>query len=116
MIKIRWSGAIVFAAVALASLNSQAQGGESFSSGPATASSTKAVKAADRALQRSVRKALAKTKGLTITAVTVKARSGVVVLEGSVVDQSQGDLAAEVAAKVPGVNSVKNDLTVRPIQ
>ncbi|WP_425273771.1 BON domain-containing protein [Paraburkholderia unamae] len=86
------------------------------SSATATASSAKAVKAADRALQRRVRKALAKTKGLTITAIAVRARSGAVVLEGSVVDQSQSDLAAEVAARVPGVNSVKNELTLRPIQ
>ncbi|MFL9894829.1 BON domain-containing protein [Paraburkholderia strydomiana] len=77
---------------------------------------TKTVKAADRTLQRNVRRALAKTKGLNIANLTVRARDGCVMLEGSVPEQSQSDLAAQVASAVVGVKSLKNALTLRPIQ
>ena len=76
------------------------------------ASSAKELRAADRALQRSVRRALAKTKGLEMINVVVRARNGAVVLEGTVPEQAQIDLATRAAQDVAGVTSVKNALTI----
>ncbi|MFT4068192.1 BON domain-containing protein [Paraburkholderia sp.] len=77
---------------------------------------SKTVKAADRTLQRNVRRALARTKGLNIANLTVRARDGWVTLEGSVPEQSQSDLAAQVAGGMVGVKSLKNALIVHPLQ
>lgn len=82
------------------------------SAGATPASSPKQIRAADRALQKNVRRALAKTKGLDVISITVHARNGDVVLEGSVPEQSEIDLATRVAQGVPGVNSVKNALII----
>lgn len=75
-------------------------------------SSAMEIRAADRALQRSVRRALAKTRGLDVVNISVRARSGAVVLEGSVPEQSQIDLATHTAQGVAGVDSVKNALVI----
>ncbi len=80
--------------------------------GASPASNAKQMRAADRALQRSVRRALAKTKGLNVINITVRARNGDVVLEGSVPEQLEIDLATRAAQGVPGVNSVKNALII----
>lgn len=74
---------------------------------------SKAEKAANRALSRKVRAALAKDKNLSVTDVNVRAKDGAVTLQGTVPDQSQIDRAAEIAKGVAGVGSVKNALTVR---
>jgi hyperosmotically inducible protein len=101
------------ALVVLASLNVSAQesAAASASAKPA-ASDAKAVKAADRALQKDVLRALSKTKGLRVAAITVRARNGVVTLEGTVPEQSQVGLATQVAEGVEGVKSVTNALTL----
>lgn len=100
----------------MASLNAYAQSSDATAaSAPAAAPSAKSVKASNRALQRSVRKALSKTKGLSVTNITVRARSGAVTLEGSVPEQPQIDLATQAAQGVAGVTSVKNALTIRAI-
>jgi len=70
-------------------------------------------KAANRALAKSVRRALAKTKGLEPTRIYTKAVGGVVTLTGSVPEQGQVDLAGKAAEGVSGVTSVSNKLTVR---
>jgi len=80
------------------------------------ASSIKAVRAADRALQKSVRRALAKTRGLDVLNIDVRAHDGAVVLEGSVPDQSQIDVATRAAQSVPGVASVRNALVIHVLQ
>ncbi|CAL8479623.1 BON domain-containing protein [Caballeronia sp. S22] len=76
------------------------------------ASDAKAAKAADRALQKSVIRALSRTKGLRATTITVRARNGVVTLEGTVPEQSQMGLATQAAEGVEGVTSVTNALTL----
>ena len=104
------------ALIVMASLNAYAQSSDAMAaSGTMAAPSAKSTKAANRALQRSVRKALSKTKGLSVTNITVRARSGAVTLEGSVPEQPQSDLATQTAQGVAGVTSVKNALTIRAI-
>ena len=90
---------------------------------PATPASTtsgarqhyKSLKAANRALQRQVRSALVKDRGISMANVTIRARDGAVTLQGSVPLQDQSDRATEVAKSVPGVTSVRNALSIRPV-
>ncbi|MFL9937044.1 BON domain-containing protein [Paraburkholderia sp. RL18-103-BIB-C] len=70
-------------------------------------------KQADRALSKKVRAALVKNKDLTATNIHVRATSGAVVLEGTVPDAAQSDKATAAAKGVPGVMSVKNDLSIK---
>lgn len=101
------------ALIVLASLNVSAQesAAASATANP-TASDAKAAKAADRALQKNVLRALSKTRGLRVSAITVRARNGVVTLEGTVPEQSQIDLATQAAEAVEGVTSVTNALSL----
>lgn len=99
------------ALIVIASVNTYAQSSDAMAaSGTMAAPSAKSTKAANRALQRKVLKALAKTKGLTTVNINVRARDGAVTLIGQVTDQGQSDLAAQTAQGVPGVTSVKNSL------
>ena len=90
---------------------------------PATPASTtsgarqhyKSLKAANRALQRQVRSALVKDRGISMANVTIRARDGAVTLQGSAPLQDQSDRATEVAKSVPGVTSVRNALSIRPV-
>ncbi|MEM5315401.1 BON domain-containing protein [Paraburkholderia sp. JHI869] len=75
---------------------------------------TKQEKAANRALSRKVRSALAKDKKIDVARITVRARDGAIVLQGSVPEQAQIQHATEVATGVQGVTSVRNALTLRP--
>lgn len=77
-----------------------------------TATDPKAVKAANRALQKQVLQALTRTKGLRNSTITVRANNGAVILEGTVPEQSQVELATHAAEGVAGVSSVKNALTL----
>jgi hyperosmotically inducible protein len=70
---------------------------------------------ADRQLSRKVRAALAKTKGLSVSSITVRARGGAVTLQGSVPEQPAIDMATQAAQGVAGVTSVKNALTIRSV-
>jgi hyperosmotically inducible periplasmic protein len=106
------------ALIVVASLNAYAQSSDAMAASgamSAAAPSAKSTKAANRALQRSVRKTLSRTKGLSVDNITVRARSGAVTLEGSVPDQPQIDIATKAAQGVAGVTSVSNALTIRPI-
>jgi hypothetical protein len=47
--------------------------------------------------------------------ILVRARGGTVILQGTVPEQSQVELAGQVAKGVGGVTSVKNALTIRPV-
>ncbi|WP_434664200.1 BON domain-containing protein [Paraburkholderia sp. A3BS-1L] len=69
-------------------------------------------KAADRALRKEVVRALTRTKGLNTTRITVRAKGGIVTLEGSVPEQAEVDLASQAAQSVHGVTSVKNALAI----
>jgi hyperosmotically inducible protein len=105
------------ALIVLTTLSAYAQGGSAPAVAPAVAqsSSVKAMRAANRQLQKQVRKALTRTKGLNGSGISVQARSGVVTLQGWVPEQSQAALATQAAEGVPGVTSVKSELTVRPV-
>ncbi|MFM0071613.1 BON domain-containing protein [Paraburkholderia sediminicola] len=99
--------------IVLASLDVRAQSSAAApASGQSYASDAKALKAADRALQKNVIRALSRTKGLRAATITVRARSGVVTLEGTVPEQSQVGLATQAAEGVEGVTSVTNALTL----
>jgi osmotically-inducible protein OsmY len=50
-----------------------------------------------------------------VTNITVRARGGAVTLAGTVPEQPQVDLATQAAQAVPGVTSVKNALSIRPV-
>lgn len=101
--------------IALTSVGVRAQGTDAVQPAPGEASGPASTRAADRALEKEVVRALSKTKGLRVSTIGVRARNGVVTLEGMVPEQSQAELAARVAAGVPGVTQVKNALTLSAI-
>ena len=103
------------ALVVLASLNAYAQGSDAAATAATTAPTAKQTKAANRALQKKVRATLARTKGLMVGNIIVRARDGAVTLEGSVPEQAQIELATNAAQGVAGVTSVKSALTIRAI-
>ncbi|MCC8404445.1 BON domain-containing protein [Paraburkholderia sp. MMS20-SJTN17] len=104
------------ALIVLASLNAYAQSSDAAATAaPAATTSAKQTRAANRALQKKVRATLARTKGLTVGNIIVRAREGVVTLEGSVPEQAQIELATNAAQAVAGVTSVKSALTIRAI-
>jgi hyperosmotically inducible protein len=108
---IAWVVGILIAGTSV----SYAQGGsgsDSVASGN-SASQSATSKSADRALQKRVRAALAKAKGVTVSNITVRAHAGAVMLQGTVPGQEEIERAGDVAKGVTGVNSVKNSLTVR---
>lgn len=72
-----------------------------------------ASNAANRALAKKVRHALARTNGLDPTHIYVKVVNGAVRLTGSAETEHQIDLAVKAAQGVAGVIAVKDDLTVR---
>jgi hyperosmotically inducible periplasmic protein len=96
----------------------QASSADANATAPAAAApaSPKAAKAANRALVKKVRHALARTKGLDPTHIYVKAVNGAVTLTGNCVSQEQINLAGEVAQKVDGVSSLTNSLSVKTPQ
>jgi hyperosmotically inducible periplasmic protein len=73
---------------------------------------SKAAKAADRKLAKSVRNALRQAKDVEVADVFVFAKSGVVTLTGTVPDTSQIDTVARHAQDVEGVQRVVNRLTL----
>ncbi len=72
----------------------------------------KAARTANSQLQRAVRSELIKRK-IDISGVRVVARNGSVTLVGTVKDERQIALAGDSADTVPGVQSLKNNLTLR---
>ncbi|MGF6771857.1 hyperosmotically inducible protein [Paraburkholderia sp. GAS199] len=78
---------------------------------PAVTASKKATPA-DRALGKSVRRALSKAPGFDVSGVFVRARGGAVTLSGSVKSGAQIQQAQDVAQSVQGVQSVTNKLTL----
>ena len=86
-------------------------GGDAFASGNVSTDTT--GKAADRKLEKDVHHALGKTKHLTSIGIRVHADAGVVTLAGTVPNRTALDRAAQVAQGVPGVTTVKNNLTIQ---
>ncbi|MCA8336499.1 BON domain-containing protein [Burkholderia multivorans] len=74
----------------------------------------KALKAANRKLQKTVMRSLSQTRGLDASNILVVARGAVVTLAGSVPKAEQVELAVSTARAVSGVTEVRNDLTIRP--
>jgi len=102
------------------SIHAYAQASDAAPATPASTTSAarhhyKSLKAANRALQRQVRSALVKDRGISMANVTIRARDGAVTLQGTVPVQAQSDRATEVAKTVPGVTSVRNALSIRPV-
>lgn len=96
-----------------ASFHASAQNGASAGvTASAPGASKSSSKAADRALRRRVLNALAKAKGLRAGGITVRATGGDVLLEGWAPEQAQIDQATRVTQGVPGVKSVRNELTL----
>jgi hyperosmotically inducible periplasmic protein len=107
----------LMALMAFASASARAQGAASdtpMASAP-TAKPSKAERAANRALQKKVRSALAKTRALNVANISVIARNGAITLEGTVPEQPQVDIATQVAQGVDGVRSVRNLLLTRQV-
>ena len=84
------------------------------SSVPPQAAATSS-KAADHKLDRDVRRALGKTKGVDSTNIFVHTRGGTVTLLGTVPNDGQISKAGEVAKGVSGVTSVSNKLSLTPV-
>lgn len=107
---------LVSAVMALAACGAIAQPASSpAASAPVQSSNAKAVRAADRALQKSVRKAMSRARKVNLENLTVRARSGTVTLMGTVPSAEQVGLATQVTQDVPGVTSVVNQLAIRSV-
>lgn len=74
----------------------------------------RADRAANHALAKQVREALYKNKDLNDTDIAVFAnkRTGKIILAGTILDESQDQIAQDAASKVPGVQSVATKLTL----
>ncbi|SAL46109.1 transporter [Caballeronia peredens] len=103
-------GALVIAVSSYA--HAQASGAASASVEAPKVAPGASSKADDRALRRRVLTALGKAKGMRATGITVRAKDGAVVLEGWVPEEAQIEQATRVAQGVPGVQSVRNTLTL----
>ena len=110
----RMGGCVAGALIVAASLNANAQSSSAATAVAASAgaSASGSAKAADRALRKRVLTALGKAKGLRAGGVTVRVSNGAVTLQGWVPEEAQIDRATEVAQSVPGVTTVKNELTL----
>ena len=96
--------------------NAYAQSSDSAPSVNAALAATadkKSARKADRKLSTEVRRALSKTKGVDVTNIFVRARSGAITLTGSVPEGAQIDKAEAVARGVLGVTSVTNKLSMQ---
>lgn len=95
-----------------------AQGGASSSeSSGATAASAastpREIRKANRALSRKVYAALAKHKEIDAGAIGIAAKSGAVLISGTVPDASQINTVIEIVKGVAGVTSVTSKLSVQ---
>ncbi|SDC80133.1 BON domain-containing protein [Paraburkholderia lycopersici] len=79
----------------------------------APAQSRKEKRRADRALAKTVRRALVRVKGLDSGRIVVIAQGGAVTLGGSVPDAGQIDVAVAAAKGVNGVRDVTSSLSVK---
>jgi hyperosmotically inducible periplasmic protein len=105
--------------IAVVSISAWPQDGASAGASAGTAvtasggMTAKAVRQANRALRRKVYAALAKHKEIDAGDISITAKGGAVMLNGTVPDASQIDTVVEVAKGVEGVTSVTNKLTVQ---
>lgn len=79
----------------------------------AMAPSAQSAKKANSQLGHKVRSALAKTQGVDVSSIAVRARGGAITLTGTAPDNDQIQKAGEVAKGVAGVTSVTNKINVQ---
>ncbi len=109
---VKTFGAILIV-TATSQIWAQASDPASTGSGEMTQSSQPmSSKAANRQLAKTVRRALAHTKGITMSGFVVMAKGGRVALTGTVPNSSQIPKAIDVAKGVPGVVAVDDYLSV----
>jgi hyperosmotically inducible periplasmic protein len=77
---------------------------------PITKTDKQQQRAANHALAKRVRAVLYKTKGLPTSGIVVLAKDGVVVLDGTVPEEGQVELAGKAAQSIGGVRSVENNV------
>ena len=107
---------VTTAAAALVALPAFAQNASDTASTAAPAASgKKAVRAQNRQIEKTVRRALTKTKGLDSSGITILVKHNVVTLDGTVPDESQIALAESSAKGAAPSNKVTNNLTVREV-
>lgn len=100
-------------AVAFAgSLSLAAQAGTSAPAAPAQPAAANAD-ASDDAITNEVKAALAQNQKVAALQIGVSTQAGVVVLKGSVPDTDSAEQAVRVAAAVPGVRQIHNELKVQ---
>lgn len=90
------------------------QGAQEIGQGLVQAGDQAKQAAADATITAKVKAALAAKNGLGSLDVHVSTKSGVVTLSGAVASDAQKDLAAGVTAHVTGVQSVDDQLEVKP--
>jgi hyperosmotically inducible periplasmic protein len=83
-------------------------------SNTASSAEKKIVRDANRKLQHTIRVELNKRK-VDISNIRILARNGDVTLVGTVRDDRQIALAGSTAETIPGVKSIKNNLTLRVV-
>ncbi|WP_254221876.1 BON domain-containing protein [Burkholderia multivorans] len=113
--KVRTAARVGIACMVMASAGlamAQGPGQASDAPGKAPASGAQA-RPADRQLAKDVRRAIRKAGGVDMAALSVRVKSGVVTLPGSVPSAIEASKAAEVAKGVSGVTDVRNKLTVQ---
>ncbi|NML97086.1 BON domain-containing protein [Paraburkholderia sp. RP-4-7] len=113
MKQIQLARLVVGVLILAGSFGAMAQNGEA-ASAPASTSAVSS-KTANRALQKNVRRALSRSKGLSVANILVRAQGGAITLQGTVPESGQIDLATKIAGGVAGVTSVVNRLTVSAV-
>ncbi|MDN7998396.1 BON domain-containing protein [Burkholderia multivorans] len=110
--------AVAAATCALAAPNVYAAGDDSASSSSSSSSSSShsstGTKIRDATITTKAKAELVGTSGLKSGDIHVKTRHGVVMLTGSVPDEQQRTMAVDAVKKVDGVQSVRDQLTIRP--
>ncbi|WP_306717035.1 BON domain-containing protein [Burkholderia dolosa] len=104
------------AACAVVAPNAFGAGDDSAASSSSSSSShsTTGAKIRDATITTKAKAELVGTSGLSAGDIHVKTRHGVVTLTGSVPDEQQRTQAVSVVKQVDGVQSVRDQLTIRP--
>lgn len=102
----------------VASIQTYAQASDQATTGNANPQSAtdqhKVDSATNYSLGRKVRTALSKAMGISASHIIVRSANGNVTLQGTVPQWTDGEKAEEIAKSVPGVVSVRNQMSIRP--
>lgn len=112
---VRVLGATLMFVIACGTARAQGPASSTQINGASTGqqASSSMTQPSNRQLAKDVRKALKTAGGISMAALTVRVKNGVVTLAGSVPANAEAAKAAEVAKGVPGVVSVRNKLTLQ---